>query len=66
MHLLVWLNDIRPRDLDAIIARAGVGVYPIGPYYARPPRGAGLLFGYASRTEGEIRTGIRLLADVIR
>ena len=52
VHLLVWLNDIRPRDLDAIIARAarvGVGVYPIGPYYARPPRRAGLLFGYASR-----------------
>ena len=69
VHLLVWLNDIRPRDLDAIIARAarvGVGVYPIGPYYARPPRRAGLLFGYASLTEGEIRTGIRLLADVIR
>jgi GntR family transcriptional regulator/MocR family aminotransferase len=69
VHLLVWLNDLRPRDLDAIITRAartGVGVYPVAPYYARPPRRAGLLFGYASLTEAEIRAGIRLLADAIR
>jgi len=67
VHLLVWLNDVRPSELDAIIARAaraGVGIYPISPYYARPPRRAGLLFGYASLTEAEIRTGIRLLAGV--
>jgi GntR family transcriptional regulator/MocR family aminotransferase len=69
VHLLVWLNDVRPRDLDTTIERArraGVGIYSIGPYYARPPRRAGLLFGYASLTEAEIRAGIRLLADVIR
>ena len=69
VHLLVWLNDVRPRDLDAIIARAarvGVGIYPIGPFYATAPRRAGLLFGYASLTEAEIRAGIRLLAEVIR
>jgi GntR family transcriptional regulator/MocR family aminotransferase len=68
VHLLVWLNDVRPRDLDALVtraARAGVGVYPIGPYYARPPQRAGLLFGYASLTDAEIRAGIRLLADVV-
>ncbi len=67
VHLLVWLNDVRPRDLDAVIAgaaRASVGVYPIGPFYSRPPRRAGLLFGYASLTEAEIRAGIRLLAEV--
>lgn len=69
VHLLVWLNDVRPRGLDAVIARAarvGVGIYPISPYYAHPPARAGLLFGYASLTEAEIRAGIRLLADVIR
>jgi len=51
VHLLVWLNDVRPRDLDGVSARAagaGVGLYPISPYYARPPGRAGLLFGYAS------------------
>ena len=69
VHLLVWLNDVPPRDLNAVIgraARAGVGVYPIGPYYWRPPRGAGLLFGYASLTEIEISAGVRLLADAVQ
>ena len=68
VHLLVWLNDTKPRDIDVIIsraARAAVGVYSIGPYYSRPPRRAGLLFGYAPLTEAEIRAGIRRLADVI-
>ena len=68
VHLLVWLNDAKPRDVEAIIMRAagvGVGVYPISPYYARPLRRAGLLFGYASLTEPEIRAGIRRLADVV-
>ena len=66
---MVWLNDVRPRDLDGVIARgagAGVGLYPISPYYARPPGRAGLLFGYASLTEAEIRTGIRLLSEVVQ
>lgn len=66
VHLVVWLNDVRPRDLDSIIARAaraGVGLYSISPYYARPQQRAGLLFGYASLTEAEIRTGIRLMAE---
>jgi len=68
VHLLVWLNDVRPSALDALIARAagaGVGIYSISPYYSRPPQRAGLLFGYASLTEAEIRAGIRLLAETL-
>ena len=68
VHLLVWLNDVRPRELDPLIeraARAGVGLYSIAPYFASPPRRAGLLLGYASLTEAEIRAGIRLLAEVV-
>jgi GntR family transcriptional regulator / MocR family aminotransferase len=68
VHLLVWVNDRRPRDVEGMVARAakaGVGIYPIAPYYARAPRRAGLLFGYASLTEAEIRAGIRVLADVL-
>jgi len=67
VHLLVWLNDVPPRGLAALIERAeraGVGLYSIAPYYARPPRRAGLLFGYASLSEAEIRAGIRQLADI--
>jgi len=65
VHLLVWLNDVRIREVDALIARAaqaGVGLYSIRPYYARPPRRAGLLFGYASLTEADIAAGIRRFA----
>jgi GntR family transcriptional regulator/MocR family aminotransferase len=68
VHLLVWLKHVAPRDVDAIIARAasaGVGLYSIAPYYSNPPHRAGLLFGYASLTEADIRTGIRQLATVV-
>lgn len=69
VHLLVWLNEVAPRELDALIARAAraaVGLYPVTPYYARPPPRAGLLFGYASLTEADIRAGIRRFAAAIQ
>ena len=64
VHVLVWLKDVRPRDLDALIERAaeaGIGIYPIGAFFSRGRRAAaGLLFGYAALTEAEIRAGIWL------
>jgi GntR family transcriptional regulator/MocR family aminotransferase len=68
VHLLVWLNDVKPDEVGAVVTRAaqaGVGVYSIAPFYARPPRRAGLLFGYASLSEADIRAGIRRLADAV-
>jgi GntR family transcriptional regulator/MocR family aminotransferase len=68
VHLVVWLNDVPPRELGALIARAaraGVGIYSVAPYYAERPRRAGLLFGYAALTEGAIREGVRRLADLL-
>jgi GntR family transcriptional regulator/MocR family aminotransferase len=68
VHLVVWLNDVRPRDLAAVIARArsaGVGLYSVAPFHASPPQRAGLLFGYASLTEADIRAAIRRMADVV-
>jgi GntR family transcriptional regulator/MocR family aminotransferase len=67
-HLVVWLNDVAPREIGGLIARAarsGVGIYSVAPFYAEPPRRAGLLFGYAALTEGEIRAGVRRLAEVL-
>ena len=69
VHLVVWLRDVPPRGLGRVIAGAadaGVGVYPVAPYYIEPPRRAGLILGYASLTEREIRTGIGRLAAVVR
>jgi len=68
VHLVVWLNDVPPRELNALIARAaraGVGLYSVAPYYAEPTRRAGLLFGYAALTEAEIRAGVRRLAELL-
>jgi GntR family transcriptional regulator/MocR family aminotransferase len=68
VHLVVWLNEVAPRELGGLIsraARAGVGLYPVNPYYARPPRKAGLLLGYAALTEADIRAGIRRFAAAI-
>ena len=68
VHLVVWLYVMRPRDLPALMARAeaaGIGLYSVAPYYAQPQPRAGLLFGYASLSEAEIRTGIRKLAALL-
>ena len=68
MHLVVWLDGMRPKDLPALIARAeaaGIGLYSVAPYYAEAQPRGGLLFGYASLSEAEIRAGIRKLAPLL-
>ena len=68
IHLLVWFHDVEPYQVDTLIqeaARAGVGLYPVAPYYLTPTCRVGLLFGYAAMTEEEIRAGIERLAVVL-
>jgi GntR family transcriptional regulator/MocR family aminotransferase len=68
VHLLVWLQDVAPHQLSAFIdcaAQAGVGLYPVAPYYLTPPPRAGLLLGYAAMPEDEIRAGVQCLAAVL-
>ena len=68
VHMLVWLNDVARSAVGGLIARAaaaGVGLYPIDAYFSRPPQRAGLLFGYASLTEREIRAGVKRFAQVM-
>ena len=68
VHLVVWLNDVPPRDLPAVLARArkaGVGLYSVAPFFTSPPRRAGLLFGYASLTEADIRAAVRRIAEIV-
>jgi len=68
LHLMLWFNDRPPGDTAGIVeaaACAGVGVYPVGPYYLGKPRAAGLLLGYAALSEREIEAGIRLLGKSI-
>ncbi len=66
LHVVVWLRDVDVAALEDVTRRAaarGVGIYPITPYYMRPPNRAGLLFGYAPLTEREIREGVAALRD---
>jgi len=68
VHVVVWLRDFDASQLDELKKRAAdrhVGIYPVTPYYLRTPRRAGLLFGYASLTEGDIRDAIAILGEVI-
>jgi len=68
LHVVLWLRGIRRDRLPSLVARAGaagVGVYPATPYYLRPPTRGGLLLGYASLSETEIRRGIERLGQCL-
>ena len=68
VHVLVWLEDVAPTALEGVLSaalRRGVGVYPVTPYYAEAPPGAGLLLGYAALAEDRIREGIRRLRGAL-
>jgi GntR family transcriptional regulator / MocR family aminotransferase len=68
IHVVAWLHGVEATGLPDLIDRAGkrgVGLYPVTPYYVRPPREAGLLVGYASLSEEEIEKGVGILAEVL-
>jgi GntR family transcriptional regulator/MocR family aminotransferase len=67
MHLVGWLPpEIDDRHAANLAAQLGIEVVPISRCSLEPlPRG-GLLFGFASTGEQEIRQGVRRLAGVLR
>jgi GntR family transcriptional regulator / MocR family aminotransferase len=68
-HVVAWLHGLTGADLPALRERAaerGVGVHSVMGCYLKPPQTAGLLLGYASMSEREIRVGITVLAEVLR
>jgi GntR family transcriptional regulator/MocR family aminotransferase len=73
LHVVLWLPMVRQQDEAALVAaarKAGVGVYPVSPLYARPPartkpHPAGLILGYASLDIEQIRQGVHALATVL-
>jgi GntR family transcriptional regulator/MocR family aminotransferase len=65
-HVVLWLR--RRMSEEAVIADAalrGVGVYPISPYFLRPPSHTGILLGYSRLREADIREGIRRLSAIV-
>ena len=68
MHLVVWLRDVPAAQVGTLAraaAAAGVGIYPVSPFYDAPPPRAGLLLGYAALDEPEIRAGVAALAALL-
>jgi GntR family transcriptional regulator/MocR family aminotransferase len=68
LHLLVWLKSKKGGMIDDVFhkaLKAGVGLYPVEPFYLTPPRRTGVVLGYAPLREREIREGIRRLATAL-
>jgi GntR family transcriptional regulator/MocR family aminotransferase len=64
---VIYLRGLLADGVAALVARAaarGVGIYPVAPYYLEPPQRAGLILGYASLSERDIRAGIQAFAEV--
>ena len=68
LHLVVWVRGAPARAAGGIARRAaeaGVGIYPVNPYYLTPPRQAGFILGYGAMRTGDIRDGVKRLAEVL-
>jgi GntR family transcriptional regulator/MocR family aminotransferase len=68
LHLLVWLKGRSGgmiKDVVRKAEKAGVGLYPVDPFYIKAPRRTGVVLGYAPLAEREIREGIRLLSEAL-
>jgi GntR family transcriptional regulator / MocR family aminotransferase len=68
IHLVLWLRGVAAEAVQEVIDRAegyGVGLYSIAPYYLGCAPQAGLLLGYGSLDELQIREGIARLGLVL-
>jgi GntR family transcriptional regulator/MocR family aminotransferase len=68
MHVCVWLPKLAANRVPAVLAaamRRELGVYPITPYYRRPPRKAGLLLGYSGLGPADLGEAARRLGRVL-
>jgi GntR family transcriptional regulator / MocR family aminotransferase len=69
VHLIVWLKDMSYPQLDRLIelaAERNLGLYPIHPYYQKPPARPGLLLGYAGLSDASIRVATKRLGQCLR
>jgi GntR family transcriptional regulator / MocR family aminotransferase len=68
LHGLLWIPDLpagREAELRRRCEARGVGIYPVRPYYMRPPPRAGYVLGYSALDERAIDEGIRRLAAAL-
>ncbi|HEX5191700.1 MAG TPA: aminotransferase class I/II-fold pyridoxal phosphate-dependent enzyme [Solirubrobacteraceae bacterium] len=63
LHLVAWLpDDLDEEALIAAAAREGVAIAGVSPYRLSPAPRGGLIFGYSSLNERQIRAGVTRLA----
>ncbi|HEX6534144.1 MAG TPA: PLP-dependent aminotransferase family protein [Gemmatimonadaceae bacterium] len=65
-HVVLWPDEHISEDAAvAAAAERGVGIYGIGRYFLKRPPRPGLMLGYQRMREGDIREGVRRLAEVV-
>jgi GntR family transcriptional regulator/MocR family aminotransferase len=65
-HVVLWpRRRISEQAVIASAASRGVGIYGIANFFLTTPSRPGLLLGYSTMTEKEIREGIKFLAEVL-
>jgi len=65
-HVVLWpTQNVSEENVIAGAATRGVRIYGIAPYFQKKPLRTGFLLGYPRMKEGEIREGIRRLAQVL-
>jgi GntR family transcriptional regulator / MocR family aminotransferase len=66
LHLIVWLPDLPPGRLHALVSRClgeGIGIYPLAPHARRPLSRAALIFGYGIIEARDIDRGVQGVAS---
>ena len=65
-HIVLWpRGGVVEEVVIKSAALRGVAVYPISPYFLKPPTRTGIMLGYSRMRETEIREGIRRLSEVL-
>lgn len=68
MHVVAWMPDYSYAQVDALVAhahQAGLGLYPIAPYYRHRPAVPGLLLGYSGLSTNELDDAMRLFGECL-
>ena len=69
LHAMIWLPTVPLSELPLLIDCArqlGVTMYPVSNYYLGRPQQSGVLAGYSSLSEQEIRAGVELFGEALR
>jgi GntR family transcriptional regulator/MocR family aminotransferase len=69
VHVVVWLRRFGYANLQRLIARAlerGLGIYPIHPFYQKPPATPGLMIGFGGLSSSQLNAATALLASCFR